>query len=117
MAKRIVVWHFPTGSVEAPAIYLETDYAPVCVRCYSTKVPRDTQTKFSIKADGVEVCADPPTVEIGDSSGLEDGFTTEFFSAGSWLTCVPSQIGAVASLTVQLELVDMDESDEDVPVE
>jgi hypothetical protein len=138
MAKRILTWsfaRFPEGGILLPAYYMDADYEPVEVRIYADSVPKVNAAKFDILNDGVSIFNDKTevanstelfyqmhhvpdtTVELAATQSsdtmVEDFKNGVMLDEGTWVTCKVTDDSGARNVTIQLELQEMTESDED----
>ncbi len=119
--------------VMLPAFYMDGDYSKVAVRIYADTVPvRDA--KFDIFDDGVSIFQNRTIKKYNISSGVDetgadstsiylpagaksdelaDVFNSEVIQEGSWLTGEVVDAGSGKNFTVQLELSQVSEDDEE----
>jgi len=116
MASRILTWYYRGVDPEMPAYYLERDYTPAHIRVYAKKEPSGGDLQVDIKDDGTSILASYAFLPKGDNleEDAEDFLDTEsIMEVGSVVTCDVVVTNGADGITVQLELLSLNDEEGD----
>ena len=136
MADMILTWHYEdiraAGDRVGAAYYISGDYSPIAVRIHAEKAPDVEDAEFEILKDGVSIMNDRGAI-VHDIYGIvqsrtvnttvvlakgattdeaADDFKNETIESGSWLTCTLNKDGGGNNFTIQCELAQIEDEDD-----
>jgi hypothetical protein len=135
---RLVVFHLHGVSGKSakmlPAYYVESDCEPIGARIYAGTAPSD-DASFDIYNNGVSIFKDRGQESVDKTTGVistigsgtsiilsagensdeyAEDFNEDVIEGGSWLTCICNKASGGRDITVQIELRQLSEDEEDI---